>query len=161
MPQGLGQTLNPLQVDFNIATCRFGTEQFDLRTENRLVSGVSAEAQRDFTDAEAGTPRSGRRLLHHTRPTLRSGPVVHRFAPPGRTLGRYEPMAKHGPTALHAPGNPGPAEAETLQFPRTASSGRRLMVTIFGVSYSFFATGSLSGCFIRSYASAKSRTCSS
>src|SRR5258706_16153969 len=108
MPQGLGQTLNPLQVDFNIATCRFGTEQFDQRTDNRLVSGVSVEAQRDFADAEAGTPRAVHTLLHHNRPTLRSSPAVYRFAPPGGTLGRYEPIAKHGPTALHAPRNHGP-----------------------------------------------------
>ena len=68
--------------------------------------------------------------------------------PVAAQLDRYEPMDMQL-RLVHEP-LPGPVEAEILQFPRTASSGRRLMVTIFGGSYSFFATGSLSGCFMRS-----------
>jgi len=42
----------------------------------------------------------------------------------------------------------GPGEAEILQFPRTASSGRKLMLTILGASYDNFIVGSFSECFI-------------
>lgn len=39
---------------------------------------------------------------------------------------------------------PGPVVPEILQCPKTASSGRRLIVVNFGGSYDFFATDSTS-----------------
>lgn len=58
-------------------------------------------------------------------------------------------MLMQGETAVHDPPT-GPADEDVLQFPNTASSGRRLIRTTFGASYVFSLGGTLGSSLIRS-----------
>lgn len=51
----------------------------------------------------------------------------------------YDPKVRQGPTEEHVPLT-GPPDERLLQFPNTASSGRKLMRVITGDSYGFLGS---------------------
>src|ERR1700730_2911696 len=65
-------------------------------------------------------------------------------------------MLMQGETAAHDPPT-GPADVDVLQFPNTASSGRRLIRTTFGASYFFSLGGTVGSFLIRSLCSLPQR----
>jgi hypothetical protein len=59
-------------------------------------------------------------------------------------------MLMHGEPIVVQDPLTGPADDEVLQFPSTASSGRRLILTTFGASYGFSLCGALGSFLIKS-----------